>query len=281
MAIRILTDSAADFTPAEIERNHIQCVPMTVTFGADSYQDGVDLTREAFYERLQKGEYPSTSQPAPAAFLEHFQEARDAGDDLIAVLISGELSGTVQSAQLAKDLLGYDRIFIVDSRHATVSMRFLVNEAIKLRAEGKNAHEITEALEGLSGRIVLLAGLDTLEYLAKGGRISRNQANLGNLVNLKPLITFEDGSVKLCGKQIGFRRAYRQVAKLMEEQEPDPDYPVYFLYTYDKSNCFGFIASLKRQGVELGRPKLRGVGPTIGTHIGIGAFGVVYVKKVR
>ncbi len=279
MAIRIITDSAADYTVAEIEKQNFQCVPMSVNFGQESFADGVDITRQQFYERLEKGEFPSTSQPAPGEFLKYFEEAKNAGDEVIAILISKELSGTIQGAELAKQLLGYDKIYIVDSKHATVSMRILVNRALVLRQEGRSAQEIVEEITALRDRVCIFAGLNTLEYLAKGGRLSKGQANLGNLVNLKPLITFQDGKVVVCGKQIGFRRAFKQVAKLVEENMPDTSYPVYYIYTHDKTNCLSFVATLKKMGFDFGRPKLRGVGPTIGTHIGIGAFGIVYVKK--
>ncbi len=279
MAIQIITDSAADYTVAEIQKNNFLCVPMSINFGKETYADGVDITRDEFYERLEKGEYPTTSQPSPAAFLKLFEEAKKAGDEVIAILISGELSGTCQGAELAKQMVDYEKIYIIDSRHATVSMRILVNHAIRMRREGCSAKEIVEAVEALRDRVTLFAGLNTLEYLAKGGRLSKGQANLGNLVNLKPLITFSDGKVVVCGKQIGSRRAFKQIAKLVQADMPDPDYPVYFLYTYDKTNCLGFVATLKNMGMDFGRPRLRGVGATIGTHIGAGAFGIVYVKK--
>lgn len=281
MAIRIITDSAADYTVAEIEKGNIQCVPMFVNFGGETFADGVEITRQQFYERMEKGEFPTTSQPAPGDFLKYFEDAKNAGDEVIAILISKELSGTLQGAELAKQMLGYDKIHIIDSRHATVSMRILVNQAVKLRQEGKSADEIEKEITALRDRVCIFAGLNTLEYLARGGRISKGQANLGNLVNLKPLITFRDGKVTVCGKQIGFRHAFKQVAKLVRENMPDTDYPVYYIYTHDKTNCLSFVSALKKSGLDFGRPRLRGVGPTIGTHIGIGAFGIVYVKKEK
>ncbi len=280
MAIQIMTDSAADYTAAEIQRGNFICVPMGITFGEETFSDGVDLTRDQFYERLQGGEFPTTSQPSPADFQQYFKAAKKAGDDMIVVLISSELSGTYQGAMLAKEMVEYDRIFIIDSLNATVSMRILINRAIQMRAEGRSAEEIVEELEQLKGRIQLYAGLDTLEYLAKGGRISSTVANLGNLVNLKPIITLTpQGTVEMCGKQIGFNRTCRAVAKFVKENMPDPDYPVYYIYTHDKKNCLSFLTAMRKEGMNFGKPKLRGVGPTIGTHIGIGAFGIVYVRQ--
>lgn len=280
MAIQIITDSAADYSAQEIARRQITCIPMSVSFGEEQFQDGVDLTKEAFFEKLlSEKEFPKTSQPSPTMFINCFEEAKAAQDTVIAILISGELSGTVQSAVLAKEMVEYENIYIIDSQNATLGMRVLVDRAVFLREQGCDAKTIIEELEALRPRIRVYAGLDTLEYLYKGGRLSKGQAALGNLVNLKPVVEItQEGRVELCGKQIGMKHAFRQIANILEEDAPDVDYPVYFLYSYDKKNCINFIQYLKKKGLDFGTPKLRGIGATIGSHIGTGAFGIVYVK---
>jgi len=280
MAIRIITDSAADYSAQEIERRGITCIPMSVSFGEENYKDGVDLTKEEFFEKLTTyQEFPKTAQPSPTVFIDCFKEAKEAGDTVIIILISSELSGTIQAANMAKNMVEYDGVYIVDSKTATLGMRILVDRALVLREQGKTAEEIVEELEELRSRIRLYAGLDTLEYLQKGGRLSKSQAVIGNLVNLKPTITVsQEGTVEVCGKQIGMRQAYKQIAKILEEDAPDVEYPIYFLYSYDKKNCVGFIQYLQKKGIDFGAPKLRGIGATIGSHIGTGAFGIVYVK---
>lgn len=280
MAIRIITDSAADYTAQEIERRQIVCVPMAVTFGEEQYLDGVDLTKEAFFEKLMScKDFPKTSQPSPTTFINQFEEAKAAGDTVIAILISGMLSGTIQSALLAKEMVEYENIYIVDSLNATLGMRVLVDKAVMMRDQGATAQEIIAELEELKPRIRVYAGLDTLEYLYKGGRLSKGQASIGTLVNLKPVVNVtEDGRVELFSKQIGIRPVYKQLAKLIEADEPDVNYPVYFLYSYDRKNCAGFISYLQKKGLDFGAPKLRGIGATIGSHVGTGAFGIVYVK---
>ncbi|MDO5540971.1 MAG: DegV family protein [Eubacteriales bacterium] len=280
MAIRIITDSAADYSAQEIERRDIICIPMSISFGEENYLDGVDLSKEEFFEKLMsQSEFPKTAQPSPMVFMDHFKEAKEAGDTVIAILISSALSGTVQTAIMAKDMIEYDNIYIMDSKNATLGMRILVDRAVVLKEQGKSAEEIVEELETLRDRIRLYAGLDTLEYLYKGGRLSKGQAVIGNLVNLKPAVTItEEGTVELCGKQIGIRHVYKQLAKIVEEDAPDVEYPIYFLYSYDKKNCAGFIQYLQKKGMDFGAPKIRGIGATIGSHIGTGAFGIVYVK---
>lgn len=280
MAVRIIVDSAADYSTAEIEKRKITRVPMAVSFGDEEYLDGVDLTKEEFYEKLTEGEvFPKTSQPSPAKFAECFEEAKKAGDSVVAVLISGALSGTVQSAHLAKEMAEYEEIYIVDSKTATLGIRVLVDRAVHMRDQGKNAEEIAAELEELKTRIRIYAGLDTLEYLYKGGRLSKAQASLGKLANIKPIITVDgEGSVALCGKQLGIRHVCRQIAKLIEEEGIDMSCPVYFVYSCEKKNCMTFVHSLQKKGMEFGEIKTREIGPTIGTHIGPGAFGIVYVR---
>lgn len=281
MAIRIITDSAADYSAQEIEKRNITCIPMTVTFGEKEYLDGKDITKEEFFRLLTEGkEFPKTSQPSPSSFLECFEEAKEAGDSVIAILISSALSGTLQNAVLAKSMADYNDIFIIDSKIATLGMRILVDRAVKMRDSGRTAQEIVTEIESLKPRLRLYAGLDTLEYLAKGGRLSKTTATLGNLANLKPIITFtEDGNVSLCGKQMGIRHACKQVAKLVTADEPDTSCPLYLLYAHDQKNCAAFLHTLQKSGLSIDTPKVRGIGPIIGTHIGTGAFGIVYVAK--
>lgn len=280
MAIKIITDSAADYSMAEIEKRGITCIPMTINFGEEVYRDGIDITKEEFFEKMISAkELPKTSQPAPSAFVEVFEEAKKANDTVIVILISSELSGTIQSANLAKNIVDYDNIYIVDSKLATLGIRFLVDIAVAMRDKGAAVEDIIREVEKIKGRVCIYAGLDTLEYLYKGGRISKSVANIGTLANIKPIVTFTpEGNVVLCGKQIGIRHAIRHMAKQVAAKGYDKKYPVYFLYAYDRTNCAGFIQALQKQGMEFESPKIRGIGATIGTHIGPNAYGMVYVR---
>lgn len=281
MAVQIIVDSTADFSAKEIEKRQITCIPMTVTFGNEQYIDGVDLTKEEFFVKLMnEKEFPKTSQPSPAKFADCFEEAKENGDDVVAILISGALSGTVQSATIAKDIAEHDGVYIVDSKSATLGIRLLVDRAVRMRDQGKSAKEIAEALDELKARVRLFAGLDTLEYLQKGGRISKTAASIGRLAGIKPIITIdEEGEVAVCGKQRGNKNVFRQIIKYVEADMPDENYSVYFLYSADKKNCISFIQTLQKNGLDFGKIKTREIGPTIGSHIGPGAFGIVYVAN--
>lgn len=281
MAIRIIIDSSADYSQKEIEKRQITCIPMSVSFGEKEYLDGRDITKEEFFELLTtEKDFPKTSQPSPATFLECFEEAKDAGDTVIAILLSSALSGTYQNAVLAKNMSEYEDVFLIDSQNVSLGIRILADCAVKMRDAGHTAQEIITKLEELKPRIRVYAALDTLEYLSKGGRLSKTAATIGNLTNLKPIIQVtEDGNVVLCGKQMGIRHACKQVSKLVTEHTPDEKYPIYFLYSHDQKNCAAFLHTLRKNGMEFDSPKVRGIGPIIGTHVGTGAFGIVYVEK--
>ena len=281
MAVQIIVDSTADFSAKEIEKRQITCIPMTVTFGNEQYTDGVDLTKEEFFVKLvNEKEFPKTSQPSPAKFAECFEKAKENGDEVVAILVSSTLSGTVQSAMIAKNMTEYDGVYIVDSNTVTLGIRLLVDRAVRMRDQGKSAAEIAERLEELKGRVRIYAGLDTLEYLQKGGRISKTAASLGRLAGIKPIVTIdEEGKVAVCGKQRGNKNVFRQIIKFVEAEMPDENYSVYFLYSADKKNCISFIQTLQKNGLDFGKIKTREIGPTVGSHIGPGAFGIVYVAN--
>ena len=280
MSIQIITDSAADYTMDELKRRNIQCVPMSVSFGEEHYIDGVTITKEIFYDKLLNSkETPKTAQPSPAEFLDRFEAAKEAGDTVIAILVSSALSGTYQTAMMAKDMADYDKIYIVDSRSASLGIRILVDIAVNMRDQGLAADDIISEIESLKKRIRIYAGLDTLEYLYKGGRISRGVASIGALANIKPIVTFKaEGTVELCGKQVGIRHAIKHIAKMVDADKPDERYPVYYLYSHDRGNVAGFIRNLEKLGFVVENPKIREIGPTIGSHIGPDAFGIVYIS---
>ena len=254
---------------------------MSIQFGNASFLAGRTLSNEVFYKLLQEGkENPSTSQPTPAAFLQLFEQAREAGDQVVAVLLSGSLSGTLQSALIAKEMCGYDPIYLVDSRSASAGVQILVNYACKLRRSGLPAADIARELERLKGRVRIFAVIDTLEYLRRGGRLTGLQAQLGTMARLKPVIAVRDGKVSIVGKALGTGAAVKQMLKLLSEHPIDDAYPSYFLYTDDKSREELLLPKLKEQNMLPLRLHYSSVGPTIGTHIGPGALGIAYMERM-
>lgn len=275
MSIRIITDSSSDFDTAQLHSRGIRQVSMTINVDEQSYEDGIDLSRSDFYEMLLSDDVvPKTSQPAPQDFINLFEEARDDGDDVIAILISGALSGTVQSARSARDMVGYDRIHIVDSRCASAGIQFLVNEALRLSEEGRCAEEIVEFLNELKERIRIYLGIDTLKYLYRGGRLSRVEAGLGTLANVHPILRLKDGALEVHSKCMGVKKTFKKLAETIRSIPRDGNYPVRFLYSYDDSNC----RTLMQFFPGAADSDMLEIGPTLATHAGPGIFAAVFVE---
>ena len=282
MGIRIITDSSADFELAAAKRRGVSVVSMSIQFGGASFLDGKSITHDLFYRLLQeRKENPSTSQPTPADFLRAFEEAKAAKEPAVAILLSSALSGTLQSALIAKEMCGYDPIYIVDSMTATAGIQILVNYACKLRDSGLPAPEIAEAVERIKDRVRIFAVIDTLEYLRRGGRLTGLQAGLGTMARLKPVIAVRDGKVVITGKALGTAAAVKQMIKHLAGHPIDDAYPSYFLYSDDKSREELLLPKLKEQNMLPLRLHYSSVGPTIGTHIGPGALGMAYMERME
>ena len=279
--VRIITDSAADFEPRELEQLQIRCIPLTVGFGDTDYQENISLTKDQFYDLLiHSGHLPKTAQPSPQLLLDLFEEARDAGDEAIYVTLSSALSGTYQSALMTKELAECDRCHVVDSLNATGGQRQILEYAVKLRDQGKNAAQIIAGIENIRSRIVLFACIDTLEYLYKGGRISHTTYRLGTLANIKPIITVErSGRVGIPAKAMGMRKGMEYMCKKVETLTPDPDFPLYVMYTNNRGVAETLAARLAANGVVVPNDRIIQVGAGIGSHVGPDACGLVYVQK--
>lgn len=279
MSIRIVTDSGADLEAAEYSQHQIELVPLGLTIDGRIYSANQQFNKADFFRMLEMAKvFPKTSQPAPSAFEELFEDARQKGDQVVYISIASALSGTYQTATVVKGLGEYDNVFVVDSRTATLCQKLLVLQAVKLRDQGKTAEQIVAALEQLRSRVRVYAGLDTLEYLRKGGRLGRAAASLGTLARIKPVVTIgKDGSVQVAGKCMGVGRAMKEIQGLLEEHPADPDYPIYGVYSGTQDNVLNLLERLGLQDTV--RNQIYGLGPVIGAHIGPGAYGIVYVEK--
>jgi DegV family protein with EDD domain len=279
--IRIITDSAADFEPQELERLKITCIPLTVRFGETEYQENITLSKNQFYELMLGCEdLPKTSQASPQVLMDLFEDANNAGDEAIYFCLSSALSGTYQNALMTKNLTGSDRCHVVDCLNATGGQRLILEYAARLRDEGKNVQEIIAGVEDIRSRIVLYACIDTLEYLYKGGRISQTVYKLGTLANIKPIITVErDGGIGIPAKAMGMRKGMDYLCKQAELQPADPDFPFYAMYTNNRSVAETLVTRLSSSGITVPEDRIIQVGAAIGSHIGPDACGFVYVAK--
>lgn len=278
--IRIVTDTAADITPAQARALQVELVPLTIHFGKTPYDPLKDDTFEKFYSLLRsERDLPTTSQPAPDSFLAVFKKAREAGDDVIAICLSSKLSGTYHSACIAQGMLAYDRVHVIDSRTLVTGQRLLVELAASLRDAGKSAEDIVAAVRSAAERVVLIAGLDTLKYLRKGGRIPKTMEMLGTIIGIKPIIQVVDGAIVMAGKARGKAGALQVMLDLVSEQASfDPAAPVYFGYTDTDEQCQAF-KKMVTEKYGLTNTKVYPVGAVAGTHVGPGAFVIIYLKK--
>lgn len=278
--VRIITDSAADFEMEELLRLDVTLIPLIVRFGETEYHDGQDLTKAEFYEKLlSSGDFPMTSQAAPADLEAIFAEAKAAGDEAIYICISSGLSGTCQTARMICEDADAPGCHVVDSLNATGGQRQLVEYAVRLRDVGKNAAQIVEALEAMRGKIVLYACINTLEYLYKGGRISHTVYKIGNLAQIKPIIHVDpNGKIAIPGKAMGMKKGMDTLCKYLDARKPDPDFPLYVMYTNNRSVAETLADRVRTHGFAVPEDHIIGVGAAIGTHIGPDACGLVYVE---
>ncbi len=277
--VRILVDSSSDYLPEQLQLQNIQLVPIQITIGETSYLDGIDLDRDHFYRILEEtGEFPKTSQPSPQDFLDIFKDVKEKGEDLVCILLSSALSGTYQSATLAKTMVEYDRIYLVDSLSATCNIMVMADYACKLREQGMDGAGIAAQMEAFKSRVHVVAALDTLEYLSRGGRLHKTAAAIGDMAGIKPIITLtKEGTVGILGKCLGKNKAICAIKKKLLEYRIDDRFPVYTLYSYGTDNCTLLEEKLKQEGIRT--DKRLQIGPTIGSHIGPEAFGILFVTQ--
>jgi DegV family protein with EDD domain len=278
MATRIITDSASDIV--DFPNPNLTVLPMTVAFGSTVYHDGVDLTHERFYDLLvESDELPSTGAVSPGVFAQAYDEAQAAGEDVVVVTLSSKVSATWQSARIAAE--GRDGVHVVDSLSSCIGERVLVEYALMLAERGLPAADIAARLERARSRVHMLALLDTLEYLRRGGRIGSAAAAAGALLALKPVVTMTDGEVELLGKARGSKNARNLLVELVGEHPIDFAMPFCLAYTA------GGEAMLKKyvrdssdlwEGIVDALP-ICSVGATIGTHAGPGAIAVAYFSQ--
>ena len=278
MGVQIMTDSASDITLEELAAHDVRLIPMTLQVGEESVIDDKTTPTEVFWQRMEAGELIRTSQPAPAQFEEAFSQAGREGNSVVCLLLSSALSGTCQTANLGKSLTD-NEVEIVDcmSAAASVAEKLVVYEACRLRDEGFSAREIAVRVSSFRSRVRLIACLNTLDYLARGGRISRAVANLGGLARIKPIITFSDkGEVKLMAKAIGSRHAMKAMVAEAQKLPLDKRVKPVPIFSRTDANCRAYMDALAQAGLtELEEPQ--GIGATIGTYIGPEAYGLVYV----
>jgi len=282
MSVKIVIDSACDLPKNTADVLELAYMPMRTIFGQEEYLDGITLSGEQFYEKLIETDCPpTTSQVPPADFEAAFEKIVSAGDTALCITVSSELSGTYQSAMIAAESFG-DKVIVVDSLSVTIGEQLLVLRAVQLRDEGWSAWEIAEILNHEKKRIRLIALLDTLEYLKKGGRISSAAALAGTLLSIKPVVAVKNGKLEMLGKARGSKNGNNKLKELVKESR-GIDFSRPFMLAYS-----GLSDHLLRKYIADSHELYEGrtdhlptcmIGSTIGAHAGPGAIGVSFFEN--
>lgn len=279
MKTRIIVDSTADLMPGVKESVHV--VPLTIYFGEEEYVDGVTIDHKTFYERLIESDVlPTTSQATPHAFEIEFEKAKEAGESAVVITVASKLSGTYQSAMIAAS--EYENIYVVDSESAAIGSGILTEYALQLLNQGLEAKEIAEKLEEVKKKLVIVALVDTLEYLKKGGRISSTVAFAGAVLNIKPVLSVVHGEISVLGKARGSKQGNNLLVKEIENVGGvDFSKPVLLGYAgITDALLLKYMEDSKRLWEnDLETVRYTTVGSAIGTHIGPGAIAVAFFRK--
>jgi DegV family protein with EDD domain len=266
--VRVFTDSTSDIPVAMREELGIEVVPLTVTFGGTTYVDGVDLTPEEFLGRLVASpKLPTTSQPSVSAFQAAFQSAIDAGEDVVCITISSELSGTFNSARLAAGEIGDDRVRVVDSRGATMQIGWIVVAAARVAQAGGGLSAVEAAAHAAIPRVRLFALLQTLDYVYKGGRIGRAQHMVGSALAIKPIVSVRDGVVEPLERVRTWKKAITRVTDLVTPTPTD----ILVLHT-DNLPDASHVASALAARYPSANVGIGAAGTVISTYVGPGCI---------
>ena len=279
MKTRIIVDSTADLVPEC--KSRVSIVPLTVHFGQEEYIDGITIDHKTFYEKLVESDVlPTTSQAAPDAFMKEFDKVKEAGDSAVVITLSSKFSGTYQSAMIAA--AEYENIYVVDSGSAAMGSGILTELALGLAEEGMGALEIARRLEEEKKKIVIVALVDTLEYLKKGGRVSKPVAFAGTVLNIKPVISVVDGEIAVLGKARGSKMGNNLLVQEIEKAGGvDFSKPVLLGYSgLSDALLLKYIEDSKHIWEKgLHQVRYTTIGSVIGTHAGPGAVAVGFFKN--
>mgnify|MGYP000972422706 CR=1 FL=1 len=277
--VRIITDSTCDLTQSRQAALKIEVAPLSVRFGEESFLDGEEITNQEFYNRLRAADsLPTTSQVNPDVFAQLFRRHVEAGDQVVGIFIASQLSGTYQSACIARDMVDEKHIFVVDSDTVTFGLGLLVEHAVTLRDQGMSAGEIAAEIQRLSQRVRLLAVVGTLKYLKMGGRISGASAVVGGMLGITPILDVKHGVVESPAKTRGRKAAFQWMERQMEQSPPDLSLPVIFGHSDAPAvlaECRDYFVAL----LDLTQWLESDIGSVVGTHAGPGAAGIAFFTK--
>jgi DegV family protein with EDD domain len=276
--IKIVTDSTAYLPKSTIQQYDLRVVPLYVHFADEGFREGVELSDEEFYKRLKQApELPTTSQPSAGEFLRVFKALADDGHEIITITISSKLSGTWNSAMAARDMLPEASITVIDSKSTSVGLQMMVEAAAQAAQAGASVGEIADQIETIRKKMHFMFVVDTLEYLAKGGRIGNAKAFMGTLLKVKPILVLQDGAIEPLEQVRSKRKAHCRMLDLVAEGVDGRGAQAHVAFTNalvpDEARE---LAQQLQDRLGCPPPLVSDLGPVIGTHTGPGAVGVAY-----
>lgn len=277
--ISIVVDTTCDLSPELMESRDIIFIPLTVNIDGDIYRDKIDISSREFYEKISgKGIFPKTSLISPAEFESIFKNELDKGNEVVCITVSSKLSGTYNSANIAKDTLSSDRIHIIDGKTASSGSALLILEASRLAKEGNSIHTIINHIDNLIEKQKCMIYMDTMEMLKRGGRIPKSLATIGGMLKIKPILTVKDGELEPVAKVRGKKAAYNEIVDSIAKEEIDKRYPLMIAHANNLEYATEMITMLKDYISDM-EVIISEIGPVVGTHSGEGTIAVWITKR--
>ena len=275
--IKIITDSTADLPKEVYEKYDIEVLPLLINFGEESYLDGVEITPEVLFERIEKeGSLPTTAQVTPNRFMDAYKKYLDEGYKIISIHISSAMSGTYQSACIAKDTLESEDIFVIDSQNVTAALGMLVLKAVTLKEKGYDAEKIAEELDKVKYSINSSILFESLDNLVRGGRISKTAGIVGSMLGIKLILEIKDGLMSVKDKIRGSKKAIKKIISDLESNDLDSDVPVILIQVDNPEVTNALETYLIENNINY---ILSPVGTTVCIHSGRKCGGLVFLNK--
>lgn len=274
--IKIITDSTCDLSREVVEKYDIEVIPLLVNFGEESYLDGPEMNFEGLIKKIEDtGLFPTTAQVIPQRFFEIYKKYLDEGFKIISIHLSSKMSGTYQSACIAKNMLETDNIFVIDSMNVTTGLGTLVIYASRMLEKGMEIEEIVKELENAKPHVKSMLLFNSLDHLVKGGRLSKTAGFIGNMLGIKPMLCVKDGEMEVVDKVRGSKKALKNIVEYLEELDVKEDNPIILLNA--KGEDIDILREkLKEKNVEILECE---VGCVVGTHSGPNACGIFFIEK--
>lgn len=275
--IKIITDSTLDLPSDFIKEKNIEVLPLLINFGEESYLDGLEINTKEMLDRIEKENIlPTTAQVTPNRFEEVFKKYLDEGYKIVTLVLSSEMSGTYQSACIAKNMLDTDDIVVIDSRNVTSGLGVLVLKACEFRDNGDNIFEIEEKIKNIIPKVKSSLSFESLENLVRGGRLSKTAGAIGSVLGLRLILEVKDGQMAVKDKLRGSKKALRKVISDFENGNVDTNSPIVLLEILNEEIYSGLKKYFEENNINYIDAK---VGCTVGIHSGTRACGIFFIEK--